>query len=755
MGKQGFDKRTALANALNTGVAKAAPPKKEEPKPEPPPSKGQGKRKKQEEVEPQKTKKDIEAEQRLLIQENERKRAQFFQDEAAKKVQDRKEADASVTYVEDKDTRKPKAVADISDYWKSDLGMLPFTPGDNVGGAEDGDDIDPQDRLEYLQMFNEQLGQLLRLKFHVFWSQMIYDDKVRRVLDSYLRFCLRSHDACAGQATGATNGGVDLVADESRKVSREISRRVLSVYVRLSRPQESVHEFISDGKFAQVIYEHNVFDVPKLIDLCAIYGDSNRIAVTKIVHAVFMHQPLYKDDFESVVQHMLGGLHQCCEPLQEAARLPAAARGLGSKGSNSDLSVEECLLFLPDMLSCFNAIFCFFPEECVENVVGGRLSVPSSAHPDGEAPAIPLADLMVLLHDAIMAMQETGDSEYSTVLRTTLTLLSRLLGLVLGFRMAPRRGAGAFDELLEWLRSHEERGSLLLDLGKYGLESCAMEWLASSLVDDAQLDYLEQLCGPVLPEGERRRGRARAKAPPPRSAAPAAGDGGGAASSSRPSATADPSATDKAKFKEIREVVGNDYGEGFLLQCLLHFGGSVPAVVGAIFDGSLPPHISALPQGASLAEAFSQASVAAQAPQQAGGGLSAEDKRWVLGAAAAPPSSSAARLGGTGLDDVYDDDVDDAVPMPSGFRVGAGHESDSDLDSAGEDGEVSSDEEEGARWGPDRGKGGYLSGKGKGRGRGPVQGQTYGARRKEQDKARVGNHNRRDGAMRKMMKGMT
>jgi len=67
-----------------------------------------------------------------------------------------------------------------------------------------------------------------------------------------------------------------------------------------------------------------------------------------------------------------------------------------------------------------------------------------------------------------------------------------------------------------------------------------------------------------------------------------------------------------------------------------------------------------------------------------------------------------------------------------------------------------SSEEEGQQWGNNRMKGGRLKGKGKGsgRGKGPVQGQTVQARRKEANKAQVANHNRRDGAMRKMARGM-
>lgn len=51
---------------------------------------------------------------------------------------------------------------------------------------------------------------------------------------------------------------------------------------------------MTQPRFAQVIHEHQLFDVPKIIDLCVIYGDANRNTVTKIVHSVFKHQPLFK-----------------------------------------------------------------------------------------------------------------------------------------------------------------------------------------------------------------------------------------------------------------------------------------------------------------------------------------------------------------------------------------------------------------------------------------------------------------------------
>eukprot|EP00418_Pyrodinium_bahamense_P008104 CAMPEP_0179104658 /NCGR_PEP_ID=MMETSP0796-20121207/48563_1 /TAXON_ID=73915 /ORGANISM="Pyrodinium bahamense, Strain pbaha01" /LENGTH=723 /DNA_ID=CAMNT_0020802615 /DNA_START=44 /DNA_END=2211 /DNA_ORIENTATION=- len=723
MGKQAFDRRVALANALSSsGVAVVPPPKAAPKENNSGKGKGAGRRKKEPSPEPApKSKKEIEEEQRKLLEENEKQRKAFFEAEAAKKLQERKGADAGVTYVEDRDSRKPVAVSDISEYWRSDLGMLPFMPDDNVGPVEVPEGVDVHERLEYLQMLSEQLQQVLKMRFHVFWSQVIYDPQLRRCLDSYLRFSLRAHDVeeSAGGAA-ATNASQDPMAVEERKVAGEISRRVLAVFLRLSRPQETSHDFISDAKFGELIYEHRIFDVPKLVDLCSIYGDSNRSTVTKIVHSVFLYQPKCKEDFKAVVQHMLGGLHQCCSPLQDllAGDETRQQQKKAGRGKSPELSIDECLAFLPDILSCFNAIFCFFPEECVELLIGGSL--------DG---GLPLADLMVVLHESVTTLQQRsgrGSSDHlSSVCRTIVSFLSRLLSCVLGFRMAPRHGASAFDDLLEWLKTQVDRSALLSDLGKHGLENVAMDWLASGLVDDAQLDYLEQLCGPLLPKEARARRRNHPSAP---SKGGATGSSGGAVSSGAAS-------SDAAKIREVREVVGMEFGEGFVLQCLLHYGNSVPAVVGAIFDGSLPPQLSALP----ISLGLHQDPSAALASKPGEAKLSSADKARVVEQAsrmdreATEASAEAAAAG------EYDDDFDDGDLVP-GFRIGGNQGSDSE---ASEDSRASSSEEEGAgssRW--PGGKGGHKGG-GKGKFKGPVQGQTIQARRKEENKAKVANHNRR------------
>jgi len=297
---------------------------------------------------------------------------------------------------------------------------------------------------------------------------------------------------------------------------------------------------------------------------------------------------------------------------------------------------------------------------------------------------------------------------------------------------------------------------LLTDLAKHGLENVAMEWLASGLTDEAQLDYLEELCGPLLPKEARARRRHGAATAQAKSKGSAAGAPAGAA----PRST---SGSDAAKIREVRDIVGTDYGEGMVLQCLLHYGGSVPAVVGAVLDGSLPPQLQALPQGLSLKEDPAEA----LAPKSQKAKLSADEKKRVLDQAgrmdreATEAVAAAAEAGEEPSESagMYDDDVDDTALVPQGFGgLGGNQGSDLNDSDAEEEGNVSSSGEEGdgaVHWRNNRGRGGREKGKGKGRGKGePVQGQTIEARRKEANKAKVANHSRKQGALRKMAKAM-
>lgn len=273
------------------------------------------------------------------------------------------------------------------------------------------------------------------------------------------------------------------------------------------------------------------------------------------------------------------------------------------------------------------------------------------------------------------------------------------------------------------------------------MENLATEWDASGAVDDAQLNFLEELCGPLLPQERRLRRRnpvARTNAANSSNSAsnvPATSSTAGASSNSKAGGSSGDSqasalANSDAKIREVRDIVGSGFGEGFILQCLLHYGGNVASVISGIFDNALPPQLAALPQGLTLHE-DPKAALAAANTKAGVSNFSIDDKRLVIAKASQQ------------FEDDYDDDPEEGSPS-HGWRVAPGADgSDSDGDS--DENSVSSDNATG------KGKG---KGKGRGKSKGPVQGQTYGAYRKEVNKSAVGNHHRKDRAMAKMRKGM-
>ena len=68
-------------------------------------------------------------------------------------------------------------------------------------------------------------------------------------------------------------------------------RRVFAVFVRLSTHKESPEDFFSEDAFADIVYQHYLFDVPKVFDLCRLYGTCNTPLLKKLVANVFDKQP--------------------------------------------------------------------------------------------------------------------------------------------------------------------------------------------------------------------------------------------------------------------------------------------------------------------------------------------------------------------------------------------------------------------------------------------------------------------------------
>lgn len=65
--------------------------------------------------------------------------------------------------------------------------------------------------------------------------------------------------------------------------------------------KESKDDFFDSTVFGSILYDNFILDIPKIIDLCSLFGPSNEKLLVKMVENVFKHQPQYLGDVEAAV----------------------------------------------------------------------------------------------------------------------------------------------------------------------------------------------------------------------------------------------------------------------------------------------------------------------------------------------------------------------------------------------------------------------------------------------------------------------
>lgn len=67
--------------------------------------------------------------------------------------------------------------------------------------------------------------------------------------------------------------------------------------------KESSTNFITPEIFGEIIYENYLFDIPRLLDMCALYGTSENLPLlNKMVENIFKQQNKYHDDLHQAAK---------------------------------------------------------------------------------------------------------------------------------------------------------------------------------------------------------------------------------------------------------------------------------------------------------------------------------------------------------------------------------------------------------------------------------------------------------------------
>ncbi|XP_050415433.1 activating signal cointegrator 1 complex subunit 2 [Patella vulgata] len=225
--------------------------------------------------------------------------------------------------------------------------------------------VDTQDKAEFeewierLQFIAEDLHWLLQQPHDKFWCQVVFDEKLHALLDSYLRFAPRSYDVI-----------YDL-PEAGREKQKEVHRLVFMTSLRMATHKESKDKFITPKVFGEILYENFLFDIPKIFDLCVLYGKGNSQLLSKMVSNIFTQQPKYEEDLRATIPTILHVFDNVVAKCQlETDYSATEPKKLGNVHSSETLltistsDFQDVLFYIADIGITLSSFLEIYPKGC-------------------------------------------------------------------------------------------------------------------------------------------------------------------------------------------------------------------------------------------------------------------------------------------------------------------------------------------------------------------------------------------------------
>uniref|UniRef100_A0A0A9DH47 Uncharacterized protein n=1 Tax=Arundo donax TaxID=35708 RepID=A0A0A9DH47_ARUDO len=205
--------------------------------------------------------------------------------------------------------------------------FVAYLPHDEAVAAGLGG-LDAQESQAVVDLLNDALAALLSAKPREFWRQVAQNASLHDFLDSYLQFRHRWYDLPHRGPKGTVAG---LVVGEL-----ELCRRVFMVLYRISSnkdPGAGRGESLSMKEHTALLLEKKLLDLPKLLDICAMYEHDNSKLTSSLVTNAISVQPNVLDSINIVIPQFLDVSHtmhdRCMSSLQVLASSGSNANGYG------------------------------------------------------------------------------------------------------------------------------------------------------------------------------------------------------------------------------------------------------------------------------------------------------------------------------------------------------------------------------------------------------------------------------------------
>ncbi|XP_038183725.1 activating signal cointegrator 1 complex subunit 2 isoform X3 [Arvicola amphibius] len=153
-------------------------------------------------------------------------------------------------------------------------------------------------------------------------------------------------------------------------MQKHLHRSVFLTFLRMSTHKESKDHFISPSAFGEILYNNFLFDIPKILDLCVLFGKGNSPLLQKMIGNIFTQQPSYYNDLDETIPTILqvfSNILQHCGLQGDGTS--TTPQKLGEKGrlTPSDmplLELKDIVLYLCDTCTTLWAFLDIFPLAC-------------------------------------------------------------------------------------------------------------------------------------------------------------------------------------------------------------------------------------------------------------------------------------------------------------------------------------------------------------------------------------------------------
>uniref|UniRef100_A0A7N9AWS6 Activating signal cointegrator 1 complex subunit 2 n=1 Tax=Mastacembelus armatus TaxID=205130 RepID=A0A7N9AWS6_9TELE len=444
---------------------------------------------------------------------------------------------------------------------KEERYFVPYKPP-----PADGSPAEVEEFLEHAKFITEDLEWLLALPHDKFWCQVVFDESLQRCLDSYLHHAPRGLDLTALPSSPA-------VAD----MQRSIHRVVFLTFLRMATHKESKEHFLTPAVFGEIIYDNFLFDIPKILDLCVLFGKGNSRLLHKMIENIFIQQPSYYSDLDETVPTVL----QVFDTILEKCGLQCeGATAMGPMKLNAHRQPTELvdiILYLCDSTTTIHAFQDIFPAAC------------SSFH-SHDWPRF-MRETLTIKRDLQEDLWKRLSHSCRKMVETAHLLLHHTcLQPILEGQENMQTFA---DELLQHFTSLLPEKRFLSDYDEQFpiADDISLLQQALPVIDETRTSYLLQGVESAWDSVGRRKPQSRTKSKAS-SLVPSSQEGAGGAASS--GAVCPVSGAElESLLSCIRDLLP-DLGEGFLLACLQEYGYNSELVINNILEDRLTPSLDKL-----------------------------------------------------------------------------------------------------------------------------------------------------------------